>query len=86
MDHAQSEGGGGSAPSLSLIRLRYVPNVCLLLNSSETFRVVEPFFSLEKLVAPVQPQIAFSRTIEKLDRMCDLIGHTPEPCKGTLVS
>ncbi len=37
-------GGGGSAPSLSLIRPRYVPNVCLLLNSRETFRVVEPFF------------------------------------------
>ena len=37
------------------------------------------FFLFERLVAPVRPQIFFSRTIEKLGRMCDQIGRTLEP-------
>ncbi len=40
--------------------------MCLLLNHRATF-------FLERLVAPVRPQIFFSHTIEKL-------GHTLEPC------
>ncbi len=55
-------------------RPRYEPNVCLLLNDRETFRVAETFFSfLERLVAQVRPRIFVSRTLEKL-------GRTLEPC------
>ena len=39
-------------------------------------------FFLERLVAPVRPQIFFSRTSEKIGRMCDQIGRTLEPCKS----
>ena len=39
----------------------------------------QSFFLFEPLVAPVRPQIFFSRTIEKLGRMCDQIGRTLEP-------
>ncbi len=64
-------------------RPRYGPNMCLLLNHRETFRVAETFFFLERLVAQVRSQIFFSRTIEKLGRTCDQIGCTLEPC-GTV--
>ena len=40
----------------------------------------QSFFLFEPLVAPVRPQIFFSRTVEKLGRMCDQIGRTLEPC------
>ena len=39
----------------------------------------QSFFLFERLFAPVRPQIFFSRTIEKLGRMCDQIGRTLEP-------
>ncbi len=42
--------------------------------------VTSRFFLYKKKVASVRPQIFFSRTIEKLGRMCDQIGHTLEPC------
>ncbi len=37
------------------------------------------FFFLERLVAEVHPQIFVSRTLEKLGRTYDQIGHTLEP-------
>ncbi len=68
LDHGQSEGGPPFTIS-DWFRPRYEPNVCLLLNHRETFRVAETF----SFLAPVRPQIFFSRTIEKL-------GCTLEPC------
>ncbi len=40
LDHGQSEGG---PPFTDWFRPRYGPNVCLLLNHRETFRVAETF-------------------------------------------
>lgn len=38
------------------------------------------FFAFhEQLVAPVRPEIFFSRTMEKLGLICDHFGHTLEP-------
>ncbi len=60
-------------------RPRYGPNVCLLLNHRETFRVAETFFFFLRN-EPVQPQIFFDRAIEKLGHTCDQVGRTLEPC------
>ncbi len=75
-----NQRGGPPFTISDWFRPRYEPNVCLLLNSRETFCVVETFvFFLEWLDAPVRPQIFFSRTLEKLGRTCDQIGRTLEP-------
>ncbi len=56
--------------------------MCVCCRSTGRLRVAKTFFSvLERLVAQVCPQIFFSRTLEKLGRMCDQIGRTLEPCQ-----
>ncbi len=73
-----NQGGGPPFTISDWFRPRYGPNVCLLLNHRETFRVAERlFFFLDWLVAPVRPQIFFCRTIEKLGRIL-------EPCNYQL--
>ncbi len=52
-----NQKGGPPFTILDWFRPRYGPNVCLLLNHRETFRVAETYFFLERLVAPVRPQI-----------------------------
>ncbi len=68
LDHGQSEGG----PSFTIsdwFRPRYEPNVCLLLNHMETFRVAETFFPLSNGWShQCDVRFFFSRTIEKLGR------------------
>ncbi len=58
--------------------------MCLLLNHRETFRVAETFSSLERLVAPVRPQIFFSRTIEKFGRTLEPCFYINIKCKNTI--
>ncbi len=49
-------------------------------DNDDTDNNVKEFFSfLERLVAPVRPQILFSRTLEKLGRTCDKVGCNLEP-------
>ncbi len=45
LDHSQSEGRGLPFTISDWFRPRYGPNVCLLLNHRETFRVAETLFS-----------------------------------------
>ncbi len=65
LDYGQSEEGGPPFTISDWFRPRYGPNVCLLLNHRETFRVVETerlFFFSNKW----DLRFLFSRTIEKL--------------------
>ncbi len=68
LDQGQSEGGGGGPPFTiaDWFRPRYEPNVCLLLNHRETFRVTDTFFSRTADCTGVTSDFFFLRTIEKL--------------------
>ncbi len=61
-------------------RPRYEPNVCLLLKHRETQSHGYFFFFSRMAGRTGAPSDYFSRTLEKLGRTCDQIGHTLEPC------
>ncbi len=70
----------GVRTSLSLIGLDHDMRLTCLLSNSRDFESRRLFFFGEWLDAPVRPTFFFSRTLEKLGRMCDQIGRTLEPC------
>ncbi len=75
----------GVRTSLSLIGLDHAMSLTCLLSNSRDFESRRLFFFGEWLDAPVRPTFFFSRTLEKLGRMCDQIGRTLEPCHALLV-